>query len=185
VPANPTLLQIEASRRNGKLGGVKTDEGKAVSRMNARKHGIFDAALTICDQDDLRGVHAELQASVRPDGMIEEMLVEKLAHIYVRLQRCARAEGEYHTRTWERRRDEHSLKRQAKRLRDGMRDTTFSVGSFERAVELFARYDTTLTNQFVQILHEIERVQRIRCGDNVLAPIVADVTMHGSGSDEL
>ena len=30
--------QIEANRENAKLGGVKTEEGKAVSRYNAIKH---------------------------------------------------------------------------------------------------------------------------------------------------
>ena len=32
--------QLEANRKNAKLGGVKTEEGKAVSRLNALKHGV-------------------------------------------------------------------------------------------------------------------------------------------------
>jgi len=174
---NRTQRQIEAARRNGKLGGVKTDEGKAISRMNARKHGVFDATLTEFDGEELRGVHAELVASVKPDGVVEGMLVEKLAHTYVRLQRCARAQGENHIRTWEQRRDEASLKRQALKLRDGIRVSNFRFSEFERAVEIFARYDTMLTNQFIKILHELERMQRIRCGDKITAPAVADVTI--------
>jgi hypothetical protein len=31
---------------NGLKGGVKTEEGKAIPRLNARKHGIFASALT-------------------------------------------------------------------------------------------------------------------------------------------
>lgn len=31
--------QIEANQKNAKLGGVKTEEGKAVSKYNALKHG--------------------------------------------------------------------------------------------------------------------------------------------------
>ena len=38
--------QLEANRENAKLGGVKTEEGKAVSRLNAIKHSILSNILT-------------------------------------------------------------------------------------------------------------------------------------------
>jgi len=53
------------------------------------------------DRKELHGLYDELADSIRPQGRIEEMLVEKLAHTYLRLQRCARAEAEHHIRTWE------------------------------------------------------------------------------------
>jgi hypothetical protein len=179
VPTNPTQKQIEASRRNGANGGVKTIEGKAVSRLNARKHGIFASALTDYDQEEVRGIHAELVAGVRPVGAVEEVLVEKLAHAYLRLQRCARAEAEYHSITWEKDMRCDALRHWARRKVLGMRTSNFSFHWFRRSVELFSRYDTTLTNHFLKILHEIERIQRMRLGDNVAAPVVADVTVHG------
>jgi hypothetical protein len=82
-------------------GGVKTEEGKLISRLNARKHGIFASALTTEDSEDLYGIEDELIASLRPVGRVEEMLVEKLALTYLRMQRCARAKAEYHVQTWE------------------------------------------------------------------------------------
>ncbi len=185
MPVNPSTKQIEASRRSGRKGGVKTSKGKAVSRLNARKHGIFASALTQYDQEEIQGIHAELVASVRPVGPVEEMLVEKLAHTYLRLQRCARAEAEHHIRTWERPLDDVSaLIRWAERHRLGMHASWFDRGQFERGVKLFARYDTTLTNQFVRLLHEIERMQRMRLGDNVVPPVVADVTVHNVEAEE-
>lgn len=33
--------QLEANRQNAKLGGVKTEGGKAVSKLNALKHGLL------------------------------------------------------------------------------------------------------------------------------------------------
>jgi len=33
--------QLDANRKNAKKGGVKTEQGKAISRLNAEKHGIF------------------------------------------------------------------------------------------------------------------------------------------------
>jgi len=38
--------QTTANRENGKLGGVKTEAGKAVMRFNARTHGILAKLVT-------------------------------------------------------------------------------------------------------------------------------------------
>ena len=184
MPVNPTQKQIEASRRSGRKGGVKTPEGKAVSRLNARKHGIFASALTEYDQESIQDVYGELAAWIQPVGPVERMLVEKLAHTYLRLQRCARAEAEYHITTWETKIVQPALGRWADKVKLGMHASHFDFGRFAKAVKLFARYDTTLTNQFVKLLHEIERTQRMRFGDNVAPPVVADVTVHSVEAEE-
>ncbi len=174
-----TKRQIKANRRNAKEGGPKTKEGKAVSRLNARKHGIFASALTHEDDEELGTVHEQLCAWYRPAGPVEGMLVEKLAQTYLRLQRCARAEAEYHIRTWERPLDDWDhLEQVADRRRLKMHVSNFSRADFQRSVELFARYDTTLTNQMIKLIHEIERLQRLRLGERVPPPLAADVTVH-------
>ncbi len=79
-----TEAQIVANRRNGLKGGVKTEDGKAISRLNARKHGIFASALTEQDAAELHGIEEELAADLAPAGIVERMLVEKLAVTYLR-----------------------------------------------------------------------------------------------------
>ena len=180
-----TERQIEANRKNGLKGGVKTAEGKAVSRLNARKHGILASALTDYDEKGMQSIHGELADWIKPVGPVEQILVEKLAHTYLRLQRCARAEAEYHIGTWEMKmNNDFALRRMAEKRKLGMHISSFDLVQFERSVELFARYDTALTNQFVKLLHEIERLQRMRLGDNVLPPVVADVTVHSREPEE-
>jgi len=177
-----TKRQVRANRRNAKKGGPRTEEGKAVSRLNARKHGIFASALTQHDDDELGTVHDQLCAWYRPAGPVEAMLVEKLAQTYLRLQRCARAEAEYHIRTWERPLTDHFRIREEVRRRNlNMHASNFSVADFTRSVELFARYDTALTNQMIKLIHEIERLQRLRLGERVPPPLAADVTVHHGG----
>ena len=161
--------QVAANRRNGLKGGVKTEEGKTISRLNARKHSIFVTALTAEDSEEVRGYEDDLIASLRPAGRIEEMLVEKIALTWLRLQRCARAEAEYHSRTWEepnkvlRGREWDDLQSE-RRL--GGRGVTFRERVFERMVKLIDLYDARLTNQFLKLLHEIERLQLMRKGEN-------------------
>ena len=174
-----TERQIQANRENGKKGGPKTPEGKAIVRLNPRKHGIFASALTEHDEEELAGIHGELVEWFRPVGPAEGMLVEKLAHTYLRLQRCARAEAEHHVLTWEMpvNRD-FAVARFVERHKLGMHASFFDLQAFERSVKLFSRYDTTLTNQLVKLLREIERLQRMRLGETVPPPLVADVTVH-------
>lgn len=168
-----TRKQIEANRRNGRKGGPKTPEGKAVSRMNALKHGIFKTAFTEADNAELATAHDELVEHIRPVGPVEHILVDKLAHVYLKLRRCARAEAEYHEETWKP--DPYAPWNKG---RDGSAEPTFHEHTFQQSVELFGRYDKTLTNQFVKLLHEIERAQSKRMGEAVVPPVAADITVH-------
>jgi hypothetical protein len=166
--------QIAANRENGLKGGVKTEEGKLISRLNARKHGIFAFALTTEDSEQLYDVEDRFIASLRPVGPLEETLVEKLALTYLRMQRCARAEAEYHVQTWEepnKIREPYLWERLQQERRDGARGVVFDEKVFERMVKLIDLYDARLTNQFLKLIHEIERLQRLREGkDGAVAP---------------
>jgi hypothetical protein len=173
--------RLLASRHNGRLGGPKTPEGKAASCLNARKHGIFASALTQYDKEEVGAIHTELHDWMCPVGPVEEMLVEKLALTYLRMQRCARAEAEYHISIWREQTDpyRHSA---TVATRPGGEPCTFRDYKFEALATLFGRYDTALTNQCIRLLHEIERLQRMRKGEGVPPPIVGDLAVHVEGA---
>jgi hypothetical protein len=163
--AMATEKQFAANRQNGLKGGVKTEEGKAISRLNARKHGIFAVALTPEDSEEVYGAEDQLIASLRPVGRVEEMLVEKPALTYLRMQRCARAEAELHVQTWKepiKQLDESRWYDLKQERRYGGRGVPFREAVFDRMVKLIDLYDARLTNQFLKLLHEIERQQRLR-----------------------
>ena len=172
--------QLAANRRNGLKGGVKTEEGKAVSRLNARKHSIFASALTTEDSEEAYAIEDELIVSLRPVGRVEGMLVEKLALTYLRMRRCARVEAECHLRTWEEPNTapEPFASDTLQRKRNcGARAVHFNHDVFTRMVRLIDLHEARLTNQLLKILHEIERQQRLREGQNVPPPAVADLTI--------
>ena len=161
---------------------MKTPEGKAVSRLNARKHGVFATALTPVDHQELRSIYDEFADTAQPVGALEEALVEKIALCWLRIQRCARAEAELHADVWL-----PSFRQLGERHRGDIdpRDRVgqegfFKPHTFERLVSLVHRYDTSLTNQMVRLMHELERVQRRRTGDAVVAPVSADVSVSGN-----
>jgi len=90
--------QLEANRKNAKRGGVKTEEGKAIVKFNALKHGLLarETVVTVGDgaenPDEFNSLLEDLTAQFKPEGTLEEMLVEKIAVAYWRLRRACRCE---------------------------------------------------------------------------------------------
>jgi hypothetical protein len=99
-PKRVTEKQLAANRRNAqKSTGPRTPEGKAVSRYNALKHGIFARAVippalapyeSRADFDDLL---AAFEAQFSPANRLEALLVQQIAVITWRLARLYRAEA--------------------------------------------------------------------------------------------
>ncbi len=87
-----TDKQVKANRENGKLGGVKTDEGKQVSRMNAHKHGLTADILIDYDSDEVRAFEEDLKRELNPQTKVQEMLFERILANYIRLARAMRLE---------------------------------------------------------------------------------------------
>lgn len=158
-----TSAQVEANRKNGKLGGPKTEAGKAAVRHNARKHGIFASALTVYDAEDVAGLHEEFRQWFEPVGPIESTLVELLALTRLRMQRCAEGEAEQLVKAYEDRALDPIWQQDfidKKKL--GMRANWFCQARFEQYLLVAGRYSTTLNNQFLKLLHELEALQRRR-----------------------
>lgn len=54
------------------------------------------------------------------------------------------------------------------------------LGFIEVLDQKLQRYETTLENRFFRTMHELERLQRLRAGDPVPAPLTLDVAVHTS-----
>jgi len=98
--SNTSLAKTESNRKNAlKSTGPKTRTGKEIVKWNALKHGLLAREVAVnsehgneclCEFDALLdALHADLQ----PVGMIEEMLVEKMAVCYWRQRRAIRCEN--------------------------------------------------------------------------------------------
>jgi len=90
--------QLEANRKNAQKGGVRTKEGKAIVRYNALKHGLLakEAIVTVGDgaenPKEFNALLADLKTELKPEGTLEEILIEKIAVAYWRLRRACRYE---------------------------------------------------------------------------------------------
>ena len=90
-----TELQITANQENSKLStGAKTSEGKAIVAQNAIKHGLLSHKLILGEEDlDCWKILLNgLVETLLPVGMIEQLLVEKIAISFWRQRRLVGAE---------------------------------------------------------------------------------------------
>jgi len=92
-----TDKQLAANRKNGKLGGPKTDKGKAVSRFNALKHGLTAKEVVIRGEDkklfDL--FKNEMWEDLNPQGALERFQADLVALDAWRVRRSLIAETKY------------------------------------------------------------------------------------------
>jgi hypothetical protein len=90
--------QLEANRQNALKGGVKTPEGKEIVKYNALKHGLLAKEVVITvgegaeNSEEFNALIEDLNTQFKPVGVLEEMLVEKIAITYWRLRRACRYE---------------------------------------------------------------------------------------------
>ena len=92
-----TTKQTEANRINAqKSSGPRTTAGKATSRFNALKHGIYAVHQIMFDEkpEDLAELAAEYHEHYSPTDAKQRFLVDTLVHNEWRLRRMRRVEAE-------------------------------------------------------------------------------------------
>lgn len=90
-----TEPQIAANRANAlKSTGPISITGKARSSRNSLRHGLLSASLVLADEDpaEFQTMLADLERSLRPAGLVEEALVERVAITLWRQRRLVTAE---------------------------------------------------------------------------------------------
>ena len=174
--------QIQANKENAKLGGVKTPEGKAISRLNALQHGLLSSEILLKGEGEqsLVGLGKRIREALQPVGELELLLTDRIITNFWRLRRVM--EVERATMEWEKfnegveinldfgsyPKDEELEKDQKKRKKT--RDMVANNNT-----EQILRYETTIERSIYRALHELQRLQASRLGEKPPAPISVDV----------
>jgi hypothetical protein len=95
-----SLKQLNANRQNAqKSTGPKTENGKAVSKLNALKHGLLAQTVVVRGHqlkestNEFKKLCQEFYADLNPVGPLEEMLVGQIVTAAWRLRRARSAES--------------------------------------------------------------------------------------------
>lgn len=89
-------LKSESNAKNAlKSSGPKSALGKAASAQNARRHGVLSAQLILPSEnrDEFDELVDQLQQEFKPEGLLENTLVERIAIALWRQRRLVTAES--------------------------------------------------------------------------------------------
>jgi hypothetical protein len=173
--------QAEANRRNAlKSTGPKTPEGKAVARLNARKHGLLSREVLLPgeDEDALRDLDEGLRAELRPAGQLENLLVDRIVEAVWRLKRLGRVEAGIFA--WEL---DHSVRDPDKSM---LGLSFIQDANSANAFSKLSRYEITIERGLYKALHELQRLQAARQAESsVTPPVAVDVDVSGVSKEDL
>ena len=163
--AETSQKQIEANQQNAKLGGVKTEEGKEVSKYNAVKHVILKEIVSDYEQDFYGDIEERLNEHFSPVGTLEEMLVDRIGICYLRLYRVAKAENEFMKSKLNPRRitfknefpPEYTVENEGYLPR-------ICDYEIEKLSDVYLRYEIRAENRLYKAVSELERLQAKRNG---------------------
>ncbi len=159
--------QLEANRQNAKLGGVKTEEGKAVSKYNALKHGILSQEVLLESENEksLIELSKKLRIELKPETELELFLVDRIVANTWRLKRALRGEKEMIEC------DIDGVFGNNKNFGSALSYDFANYDSYGK----FTRYETSLERGIYRALHELQRIQATRAEEKLPAPVVIDV----------
>jgi hypothetical protein len=157
-----TEAQINANKQNAlKSTGPKSIEGKSIACQNSIKHGLLSKDLLARNEQEseLNSFREHIYETISPQGTVEGFLVEKLINAAWRLQRLTKIEVDI----------------------IGINDSYFRKledifwGKRGETLQTLSRYETALERNFYKALHELQRLQAMRAGQQVLAPIAIEI----------
>lgn len=186
-----TDAKIEANRRNAqKSTGPKNT---AHSKMNAAKFELMVQGVTELDEFfGFPATLARLRREFKPVGEIEELLVWRLAILSLRLRRGATLEAEFITselgrpkflRAMQQREVERAASEDGERIDWGWQPR-LEVAEVGHLTDTFQRYETAVESKLFRTLHELERLQRMRRGELLPAPVAMEVSVHEEEDEE-
>jgi len=177
--------QFTANQKNAQLGGVKTVQGKEVSKYNALSHGLLRKTLTEYEKEVYLEIYADFIREYQPVTIFEKILVERATIYYLKLFRVQKAEQEY----IKSRLDPH-----IERPAPWIDMTEFTKGEIvnegyvpqitdehiQKLSDVYTRYEVTLENRLYRAIHELERAIAIRKGEKLPTQNTVNILQMGS-----
>jgi hypothetical protein len=162
---------------NQTKGGPKTNEGKAVSKYNAIKHGLLTKEVLVEgeEKDDLNELKETITEALDPIGPMENLLVDRIIANVWRLRRALQIE----TKTMEWYQNDFDMFPIGQSEEQQARKSIKNMLSNE-SIETILRYETTIERSIFRTLHELERLQAKRNGKDVQVPAVVDINLDSS-----
>lgn len=177
--------QLVANRQNAKKGGVKTNEGKALTRLNALKHGLLSQEVLLVEESEetLSELEERLVAELQPQGELERILTDRIVSSVWRLKRAIRVETNYIQAEFEDCGSDLFSGHRKSEAEAWNTLVTRELGNSHTWLN-FNRYETAIEGQIYKALHELIRLQMARQEvarqeEKPPAPVAIDLEVSG------
>lgn len=155
---NISEKQHEANKKNALLGGVKTDEGKAVSRYNATRHGVLRESVSSYEKADYKRIFDDLCEVYEPCNFAEEIVIERFAVAYIKLIRLAKAENELMKSVVD-----PTIPFGLPELYEKMGyKATMTSEQVALLSDIYSRYETAVENRMYKAMHKLEELKKTK-----------------------
>lgn len=163
--------KLLANRENARLGGVKTEEGKAAIRLNAVAHGL-PSREGLLPGKVLEEFRENLMAEYKPEGELETLLVDRIICCAWKLRRALRAERE-------------SIREHFADLASKTGLSKIDAVDWCRTIsgrnwctsvwENLNQYETSIERQLYKALHGFQRLKMARPSEKPPSPVAIDI----------
>jgi hypothetical protein len=179
-----SAAKIAANRRNAQRStGPRGLLGKATSRLNAVRHGLRSSELLMPGEsaDEFCALREAMFADLVPIGQLESGLVDALLAYGWRLRRAAQCDSGLFAKFLVKASSNNNH-----RVADPEVQRTLDLGEAVTnmalcpgdALSKLHRYEAGLERAYWRTLHELQRLQAARAGEDVAPPAVVDVAVH-------
>ena len=175
--------QVEANRRNAlKSTGPKSPDGKARVARNALKHGLLskDVLMEGESPSELNAFRKAMAAELAPEGEVESLLADRAVASAWRLRRANGLERDVVEQLLDRQR---ALHRSGDPYADVLQLTARQAAAHTLhktdTYSKLSRYEAHIERSLYRALHELERRQAARRGQEVTLPLTVDVDVYG------
>lgn len=149
-----TQKQIEANRENSLKGGVRTPQGKEISKFNALKHGILRQSISEYETLDFESVYKALEDDLKPRNTIEAIVIERIALAYTKLLRVNKAEIELIKSALNPTIVKELISFEFQETIPGY-EPQISKESIETLSNIYSRYETSIENRLYRAIDKI------------------------------
>ncbi len=188
MTATENLTDSRARAETNRQNAAKSTGPKNTTstRFNALKHGLLAEGVTELDSPEtFPAHHAKIEAELKPVGEMETFLARRIALGMVRLKRAESLEAEFVTAqlnppVTEVDPDLETFIGRTVVIDPGL-PACLSTEAVGVLANIIARYETAIENRLFRALNQLERMQRLRHGENIPAPATLDVGVHADG----
>lgn len=158
--------QLEANKENAKLGGVKTEEGKAISKYNAVKHGLLSKEVLLDGEDEetLIEMGKRLRTEMKPQTELDFILIDRITANVWRLKRVMQMEREMMEKSREGPFNKENLSKLGATL------THYDIAHNDIYGKLI-RYESSIEKGIFKALRELQHIRSVYAEEKPLTSI--------------